>query len=87
MEIKTDILSNLCDSGAFVAASVCQEWGAILKERLTKMDQVSIGKCCSNEYTCEDSACFMPEEIIKIIIKMIKQKLNWFQRFIVKEHI
>ena len=63
-EIKTDIFSYLCDSGAFIAASVSQEWRGMMK----KVEGVTIGKHCSNEYECEDNECFMPEEILKASI-------------------
>jgi len=73
MEIKTDILSYLCDAGAFVAASVCQEWSVILNKRLTELKKVNIGKCCTNQYSCENNVCFMPEEMLKASINL---KLN-----------
>ena len=41
-EIKTDIFSYLCDSGAFVAASVCYEWKEIIETRLKKVDGVEM---------------------------------------------
>ena len=70
-EIKTDIFSYLCDSGAFVAASVCYEWKEIIETRLKKVDGVEIGLHCSNEYECEDKeCCFMPEEILKASIAL-----------------
>jgi len=73
-EITTGILSYLCDKGAFVAATVCLEWNDILvKERLTKLEQVRIGKCCSNLYSCENNACFLPEELLNASITL---KLN-----------
>ena len=67
-EIKTDILSYLCDKGAFVAASVCQEWKAILlKSKLKTLESVTVGKHCSR---CEEDKCFMPEEILKASITL-----------------
>jgi len=66
MEIKINILSYLCDAGSFIAASVCQEWrDMMVKERLNKIKKVSIGKHCSNKFSCENSACFMPDEMLK----------------------
>jgi len=72
-EIKTDIFSYLCDSRAFVAASVCQEWKSIIERRLMKIEELTIGKHCSNEYDedydeCEGNECFMPEEVLKASI-------------------
>ena len=72
IEIRTDILSHLCHNGSFVAASVCQEWRDILAPKIVNLSEVSIGKRCSNKYTCEDGACFMPQEVLKaaIVTKM-----------------
>jgi len=64
-EIKTNILSYLCDSGAFVAASVSKEWKQILHKRLELLENVKIGKHCTNVQECEDNKCFMAEEILK----------------------
>ena len=51
-EIKTKILSYLCDTNAFTAASVCAEWKEILESRFTE-NVVTIGKrTCS--YQCRD---------------------------------
>jgi len=74
VEIKTGILSYLCDSGAFIAASVCQEWRDLLvKERLNKFKKVTIGKCCSNKYSCHNRKCFKPKEMLEASITL---KLN-----------
>jgi len=72
-EIKTDILSYLCESGAFVGASVCQEWRDILNKKLNTVRKVTIGKSCTNKYSCQNSVCFMPEEMLKASITL---KLN-----------
>jgi len=64
-EIKTDIFSYLCDSESFVAASVCLEWKAIIKKRLSKLREIKIGEHCSNLIQCVDGNCFKPEEMIK----------------------
>jgi len=69
-EIKTQILRYLCKSGSFVAATVCHEWRKILKKKLLKIGDLEIGKHCSNEYSCEDGKCFMPEELLKASIKL-----------------
>lgn len=67
-EIKTDILSYLCDSGTFVSASVSQEWNKILERNLKLVDHVILGKHCSNSHECEDTKCFMPEEFLKAAV-------------------
>jgi len=70
-EIKTGIMRYLCESGAFVSASVCQEWRDLLvQERLSKLKRVRIGKHCTNKYSCESFACFMPEEILKASVTL-----------------
>ena len=52
-EIKTKILSYLCDTNAFTAASVCAEWKEILESRFSE-NVVTIGKrTCS--YQCRDT--------------------------------
>ena len=40
-EIKTDILGYLCNSGTFLASSVCQEWKEILKPQVDKGHSMS----------------------------------------------
>ena len=47
-KIKTDILNHLCDAGAFIAASVSQEWMQILERNLKQVDKISLGRHCSN---------------------------------------
>ena len=63
-ELKTEILSYLCDPGAFLAASVCQEWRNILEDRLRGLESVSLGRCCSARH-CQNYACYKPEEMMK----------------------
>ena len=48
-EIMEEILSYLCDAGAYIAASVCTTWENIVR----------------NKYECDNINCFMPVEIFK----------------------
>ena len=63
-EIKTDIFSFLCNTGVFVAASVCTQWKDILNKRLKDMDsrvchfsyfwEYHVPKLINNVFGCPD---------------------------------
>ena len=63
-EIMEEILSYLCDAGAYIAASVCTTWENIVRNRF-KEKTIVIGKHCSNKYECDNINFFMPVEIFK----------------------
>ena len=63
--IKLYILSYLCDSSAFVSASVCQEWKKILESRF-KDEEVIIGDNCS-ECEDKDNQCVKPVDMFNPI--------------------
>ena len=65
VEVKKNIFDYLCDSNAFIVASVCQEWKDILENRFIDKELIIGDRCCNKK--CTDNMCSGPSQVLKAL--------------------